>query len=114
VNLVYAALLIVLAVLPQASTLSRLGTPDWLAHAAAYGIQGGLVFWAIGSAAPRCRRAATGVGTAVVFGAATEALQLVRPERSVELTDLAANAVGAAVVVGILVALDRLRSRTSG
>lgn len=111
VNAVYAALLALLAVAPPSSGLASVATPDWLAHAVAYGLQTGLVFWAIGPSRSAVRRALTGIGTAVAFGAVTEALQVFHPLRSIELADLAANAAGAVVVAAILVVASGHRSR---
>lgn len=98
----YAILLVTMAVLP--STLTGVGSsvPDWLAHAVAYGIQMALVYWAALPSLGHRRSLAVGVVAAGVFGAVTECLQFLQPARTVELKDLAANAVGALICCGVI------------
>lgn len=102
-----------LAVVPPGPLSFGPSVPDWLAHGVAYGIQAGLIFWAVPATATTRSRARAGLIGAVVFGAATEALQLLQPARSTELVDVVANGVGAAIsVVAIWLftnAADRIR-----
>jgi len=107
VNLGYATLLVIAAVLPPPSSIAGLTAPDWLAHAAAYGVQAGLLFWAVAPVVGRGRGLTVAFFGAAVFGALTEALQLLRPERAVEARDVAANIVGAAIVCGALFTAGR-------
>jgi VanZ family protein len=99
VNAIYAAVLAALAVVPPGPLTIGPSVPDWLAHAVAYGIQAGLLFWAVPATATTRSRARAGLTGAVAFGAATEALQLLQPARSTELVDLVANGLGAAISV---------------
>jgi len=97
VNAIYAALLVALAVVPPSPWPGASSVPDWLAHGVAYGVQAALLFWAVpGTATTRSRTLAALTG-AIVFGAVTEALQLLQPARSTELIDVVADAVGAAI-----------------
>ena len=61
--------------------------------AVAFGLAYGLAGWDV----PPARKALVVFGLAIVYGFAMEALQLLRPTRSFEAGDLAANAVGAAI-----------------
>jgi VanZ family protein len=107
----YAILLVIMAVLP--STLTGVGSffPDWLAHAVAYGIQMTLVYWAAVPSLGHRRSLAVGVVAAGVFGVVTECLQFLQPARTVELKDLAANAVGALIFCGVIAGVGRKRAR---
>jgi VanZ family protein len=96
--------LIVMAVMPHPSSAVVSLAPDWLAHASAYGIQAGLLIWALSPVLGGAGALVAGIVGAGLFGAATEALQFLQPERSVEFRDVVANSVGA-IVVGLAVAL---------
>jgi VanZ family protein len=115
-NAVYAAALVVLAVMPPTPATARVGVPDWLAHAVGYGIQGGLLFWAMVPTAGSFRSAVLGIAGATAFGAATEGLQLLQPARSAEAADLVADAVGAILVCVLASRVRQLvvRRRTWG
>jgi VanZ family protein len=94
-----------MALVPSAALSSVLMIPDWLAHAVAYGIQAGLLFWALKPVLGRAPALVTGGSGAVLFGICTESLQLLQPERTVELRDVIANAIGvmvAASAVGVV------------
>ncbi len=109
-NIGYAAVLVVMALLPSTSVVTDLFVPDWIAHAMAYGIQAALVFWAVLPSLGRNRALAIGVVTASAFGVLTEGLQLLQPGRSVEFKDLVANTTGALLMCGIIAGASRLGS----
>ena len=100
VNLVYAVILVILALVPSIADVAGLNIPDWFAHALALlpglGRRGSLVGGLLG---------------ATLFGIGTEGLQLLHPARSVEMKDLAANTVVALVACGILAGASRFGSR---
>ncbi len=101
INSAYAIFLVVAAVLPSGPALALLTIPDWFAHAVAYGVQAGLLFWAAGSGdRPVPGRVAIAIGGAVALGLLTEGLQMLGPGRSAELADVLADAAGAVAVVG--------------
>jgi VanZ family protein len=104
INLGYAILLIVMAVIPPASSEVVASVPDWLVHAAAYGAQAGLLFWAMLPVVGLRRALVSGILGAGLFGAATETLQMLQPARTVEVRDVVANSVGA-IVVGLTIAI---------
>jgi len=111
VNLGYAVSLAIMAVVPSTSGISQLSIPDWCAHAAAYGLQAALLFWACRLSFTRGSAMVYGFVGASAFGMATEALQLLQPERSVELKDLAANSAGALLICGVIAGAGRLSGR---
>jgi VanZ family protein len=91
-----------MALLPPSSLVTSLSPPDWLAHAAAYGVQAGLVAWALMPGLGRRGALVGGVIGASAFGLVTEGLQLLGPGRSVELADVVANMAGAILVCGAI------------
>lgn len=100
-NFVYALLLIVLALVPRAPSLSGFGVSDFLAHAVAYGLQAGLLFWLFelnvrGGAALWAIFGASGLGVL------TEMLQILSPVRHFEYQDMLADLLGAVFVVSLL------------
>ena len=103
----YAVLLVVMALLPSSSRVVGLSVPDWFAHAIAYGILAGLVYWASLPSLGRSQALLVGVLSASVFGVLTECLQFLQPRRSVEVEDLIANTAGALLVCGIIAGLSR-------
>jgi len=107
INLAYGGVLIVLAVMPSDTVAGAWVPPDWAAHAAAYGMQTALLSWALRPSFGARRAVAAGMAGAVLFGLATESLQLLQPSRSVELRDVAANAAGAAAVWCVLTVASR-------
>lgn len=107
VNIGYAILLVVLALLPSTVRLSELAISDWFAHAAAYGIQAALVYWASRPSLGPNRALAVGVLAASGFGVLTEGLQLLQPGRSVEFKDLVANTIGALLACVIIAGVSR-------
>jgi VanZ family protein len=104
-NVTYAALLIVLAVSPQAPGAEAV--PDRLAHGVAYGIQAILLFAMLARVRPTVEALVIGCLGALAFGVFTEGLQLFQPTRSTEFMDIVADACGA-VTAGVLVALFHL------
>jgi len=114
INAGYAILLIIMALVPSTSSIAELSPPDWISHAAAYGIQTAFVFWACLPTRGRNRALLIGVVGASAFGIVTEALQLFQPSRSVELKDLAANSAGALLACGLIIAAARLTARRDG
>ncbi len=111
VNLAYAVILVIMAVVPSTPRIAQLSMPDWCAHAAAYGLQAALLFWACRPSFSRGRAMVLGVVGASAFGMATEALQILQPERSVELKDLVANSAGALLICVVIAVAGRLTGR---
>lgn len=113
VNLVYAACLVIAALLPISKPTAGLRVPDWLAHAAAYGVQAVLVFRALPPSMGQRRALICAWIGASLFGMATEALQLLQPARTVEAGDIVANMAGAltACVIITTLGLSGLRGR---
>jgi len=106
-NVGYAIFLVIIAVLPSTSAAPSLWVPDWFAHAAAYGIQAALLYWASLPSLGHRRSLVVGVVGAGSFGVVTESLQFFQPERAVELKDLAANIVGALLVCFVIACAGR-------
>jgi VanZ family protein len=99
-NLVYAIVLLVLALIPVSpQVIPKVHLTDTVAHAAVYGLQAGMMLWLL-------KRMLT-VGKAFVFawlgatlyGLVTELAQLLVAARSFEVSDMVADAVGAALVL---------------
>lgn len=111
VNIGYAILLVVLALLPSTVRVAQLAISDWFAHATAYGIQAALVCWASRPSLGRNRALAVGFLGASGFGVLTEGLQLLQPGRSVEFKDLVANTIGAFLVCVIIAGVSRVGTR---
>jgi VanZ family protein len=95
--------------LPPSGPLGLAGADKWI-HAAEYGLLAGLVAWA---SVPRTGADHLRILVAVVgYGVAIELLQAPLATRSGDPADAAANAVGAAVVLAVWVALG-LSGRTA-
>lgn len=80
------------------------GTPDWLGHGVGYAILAALLLRALAGADRRqvsAATAATAVALCVLYGVSDEWHQSFVPGRSPGATDLAADALGAAVAVGL-------------
>lgn len=110
-NLSYAGVLVVMAVLPSSSLVTAVSFPDWFAHAIAYGVQAGLLYWALLPSFQTGRALVTGAVGAMVFGSLTEGLQVLQPSRSVELLDLTANFAGILAMSVAIVGASRLFGR---
>jgi VanZ family protein len=99
-NLAYAIALMVLALIPRPpQAIPEIGVPDTVAHALAYGLLAGMLLWLLKSylaSGPAYIFAWFG---ATFYGLVTELAQLLVAARSFELADLAADAVGAALVL---------------
>jgi VanZ family protein len=106
-NVVYAFILLTLGLISDVPTVVS-GVPDLVAHAAAYAVQAVLLFILLVPSLGRWKAALLSAVGAVVFGGLVEALQLIQPARSVELRDLAANTVGAAMAASILYLVTEL------
>lgn len=107
-TLAWGGILVVAAVFPQPEAVAA-NVSDTLLHAGAYGLFGLLLAWTL-----LPRRGAPGAGVAgvlgtVLLGTLTEALQSAVPWRSAELRDVVSDAAGAAVLVGLLLAVAALR-----
>ena len=97
-TVLYGTILIVLAVIPRVEG-AGVGVSDWVLHALAYGLFGGLLLVSsFGSGAWLA------VGGATALGLATELLQLFVPYRRFEILDVVADSFGAFLVVLILAA----------
>jgi VanZ family protein len=106
-NLAYAALLVTIALLPSTSSVLRHAPPDWLSHAAAYGLQCVLLHWALARSVGAHRALLGAFLGAVAFGSVNEGLQLLQPGRAVEARDLLANATGALIACGAIAGIRR-------
>jgi len=113
-NAGYAIVLVVMAVIPHTTVAAVSMVPDWLAHATAYGIQTGLLFWALTPLVGVRSALVGGLFGAVSFGAVTEVLQVLQPGRAVEFRDVVANSVGALVVCAVIASAAVLSSRRTG
>lgn len=98
---VYGMFLIVLAVIPRVDA-PGVGVSDWILHASAYGVFGGLLLASRFRRIGAVQEAAMAVGGAAGFGFATELLQLLIPYRNFEARDVVADGAGALVVVLIV------------
>jgi len=107
-NAAYAVMLIALAVVPTIPG-AGIGVSDTLVHAAVYGVQALMLFVMLVAVLSTTKALAAAWIGATGFGLITEALQFFRPERSVEFKDVIANAIGAGVVVMLVVVLRRRR-----
>jgi len=110
-NAGYAILLVVMAVIPQTMAATVSIVPDWLAHAAAYGIQTALLFWALTPMVGLRSALFGGLVGAISFGTLTEALQFLQPGRAVEFRDVIANSVGSVAVCAVIALASVLLSR---
>jgi len=99
-NVIYAALLAVLAISPRAPGASEV--PDGLAHAVAYGIQAILLYAMLVQKWPSGQALVTGCLGATAFGALTEGLQMLQPTRSTEVMDIVADACGALAAAALV------------
>ena len=107
-NAAYAGLLVALAVVPSIPG-AGVGVSDTVVHAAVYGVQALMLFLMLNAVLPATKALAAAWIGATGFGLITEALQLFRPERSVEFKDVIANAIGAGLVVVLVVVMRRFR-----
>lgn len=111
----YAALLVVLAVIPSPARYVAPGVSDSTLHAVAYGVLALLVAWSVEpSPAGLLRAAMAGVAGGVVLGIGTELLQGLVPWRTAELRDVRSDLIGAAVGAALWVLLARLRALRTG
>lgn len=95
-NLAYAALLLVLGVLPGVPAFAP-GVSDSTAHGIAYAGFAALLFAFFLPLVGRGRAAVFSVLGSIAYGGLVEALQTLQPARSVEIGDIAANSVGAVI-----------------
>ncbi len=104
-TLVYAIILVVLAVIPRVEG-PGFGVSDWILHSTAYGIFGGLVVVSVRDKFKGSGGIVVAWVSAVGFGLGTEFMQLLVPYRSFEFRDVVADGIGALIVIG-LVAMGR-------
>lgn len=109
INILYAILLVVGALVPTTSQAAG-GVPDYVLHGSAYGLQAALLSWFFASTMRLRRAIFAGVVCATLFGAMVEFLQLLQPARQVEVKDLLANAVGACIFGAVIALVGRNRS----
>jgi len=109
-NLAYAFCLVVLALVPRVPSIPGVHVQDLAAHAAAYGLQAGLLFGLLGFF-PTFQAALFSLAGATGFGILTEILQLLTPRRHFEFADMLADFLGALVVVLLCSTLHLLRRR---
>ncbi len=100
-TVVYGLTLIVLAVIPRAGT-PGFGLSDWVLHALAYGVFGGLLLASCPCGVGTAQGVVVAVAGAGSFGLATEFLQLLIPYRSFEVWDVVADTGGALIVVSMM------------
>jgi VanZ family protein len=111
-NLVYAMVLLVLGLLPSVGNVAP-GIPDQVAHSIAYGVQAVLLTLLFMPAGGIWRGAFAAFSMALVYGGLVEGLQILQPQRTVELSDLMANSLGAAAgAASMIVAAHVLGSDT--
>ena len=108
----YAALLVVLAVVPSPAPYVAPGVSDSVLHAAGYGVLALLVAWsAQPSLSDLFRTAIAGAAGAVLLGVATELLQGLVPWRSAELRDVRSDLIGAVLGVFVWLVASRALAR---
>lgn len=105
-NVIYAGLLVALAVTPRPPESS--GVSAQLAHAVAYGVQAVLLFSVLDRALPTGQALVAGGFVAVAFGALTEGLQLLQPTRHSEFADIVADGCGALIACAVVALLHRV------
>jgi VanZ family protein len=108
----YAALIVFLSLLPVRhldATMKVIPLQDKGAHFVGYGILAVLLAWAAGAEKGGWPRYSFAVGLAVIYGAVMEFGQMtVSSSRVFCLADIAADAVGAGVCVGVYVGTRRI------
>ena len=112
-NLLYAAVLLVLGLLPNLPAFAT-GVSDHAAHALAYAVQAGLLFALFLPSAGRGMAALLAAAVAGLYGGFVETLQLLQPERTFEYIDLGVNFVGAGMAASIAFFLTRPREARTG
>jgi VanZ family protein len=100
-NLVYAAVLLCLGVIPDVPEIA-VDIPDFAAHGLAYAAHTVLLYALLLPSIGRGTTAIFAVAGAVLYGGLVEALQFFQPARTVEIRDLLANSVGAGMAAMIL------------
>ena len=100
-NLVYAAALLVLGVVPDVPTIA-VHIPDFAAHGFAYAGHTMLLFALLLPSIGRGKAAVFAVAGAALYGSLVEVLQFFQPTRTVEIGDLVANSIGAGIAAMIL------------
>jgi VanZ family protein len=101
VNLVYAATLLSLGVVPDVPEITA-GIPDFAAHGFAYAAHTVLLFALLLPSIGKGNAVLLAVAGAVLYGGLVEILQYFQPARTVEIRDLGANAIGALVAATVL------------
>jgi VanZ family protein len=116
VNVVYAAVFTVAGMSPEVPGLGTV-LPDAAAHAVGVGFQVLMLFWLARELLPSPMALAVSSAGAFLFGAMIELLQLFQPARQTQLSDIAANGVGALAavfVIAVLLTFARLRAVHNG
>jgi len=113
INILYAVILVVLAMYPRIPSLGVLSSSDVLAHASAYGLQAALLFWLFSEGKTLLRAGVYSLLGATVFGFFTELLQLLSRTRQFEMADVSADFLGSAVVMTLLFLIGIRRGRFS-
>lgn len=96
VNLAYAALLLVLGLSPRLPAVAENLSDDFF-HMLAYGVQSTLLFLLIVESFGRKKAAFLALAVSIAYGGCVEGLQALQPARSVEMSDVASNALGAGI-----------------
>jgi VanZ family protein len=114
-NLVYAGALIALALIPHTpAALRGITVSDVVAHAIAYGLQAGMLLLLLRSLLATIPAYLLSWLGASLFGLLTELLQMPLKARSAELADLAADAIGAALVLVVLRGVELVLRKSRG
>jgi hypothetical protein len=116
VNVVYAAVFTVFGMSPEVPGLGTV-VPDGAAHAVGVGFQVLLLYWLARELLPSPMALAVSGAGAFLFGAMIELLQLLQPARQTQLSDIAANGVGALAavfVIAVLLTVVRIRAVHNG
>jgi VanZ family protein len=108
-NLVYAAVLLVLGVVPDVPDFAS-DIPDFATHGFAYAAHTALLFALLLPSIGRGSAAIFAVVGAVLYGGLVEMLQFFQPARTVEIRDLLANSGGAGMAAMILYLLTGPRT----
>jgi len=111
-NVMYAALLVALAVSPRIP--GEYDMRDSIVHAIAYGLQAVLIFTLLSKSWPTASALAASWLGATAFGCVTETLQMLRPTRSADLMDIVADGFGALVACASIAAIRAVRGERGG
>jgi VanZ family protein len=114
VNLAYAAALARVSLMARTYHVPVFSARDWLSHGFAYGLHTVLLYILFRASMTKKRAILRAAGTALAFGGFLELMQMTRPTRYFEATDLLANAVGVGIASLMMYLADIRRSGPGG